>query len=545
MGSNSNTLPLSNDQSMLKLISQLSDEGSLAYNNCIALNLEGELNQDNLIKAVDHVVERHTALRTLISKEEDIQWIEDNHQYEFVTQDFSNLTAENQTKSVETFLEEESRRVFDLSSSIFRCFLITLSDDQSIFGMTIHHITCDGVSVGIILEEIASIYTSLCKGENIDLPPAEQYHQYLHHMDELAKTQSMKDQLDYWTNTLDTDCPELNMPLDYKRPELKTYSGARISTTVPSDVYSELKSLSKSLHATYFMVLEATYSLLLHLLSGQDKLSVGIAFAGRGYPESESVVGYCSNIYPILSTLKEDDSFELYLKRLKMVLLDAYENQDCSFAEIIEKSGKTRDKSRSFFFSVAFNWDRVFIPNFADLSVSHHPQPIAGTEYDMMPNIMEVNDAITISWDYNTDLFEETSIKIFADSFGKLLDDIIKNPKISIADLRNTLNATSEKMGTPVEKREFKNTDQSSHSHNQSITSEHVAQAVREALSTFALNKDINEDDDFFSLGMNSLQLARAFPKIKSQLNVEFSIVDLFKNASIERLSNFLCNNNN
>jgi non-ribosomal peptide synthetase component F len=94
-------------------------------------------------------------------------------------------------------------------------------------------------------------------------------------------------------------------------------------------------------------------------------------------------VGYCSTIFPILSCIRENLDFTSYLKQLRSELLDAYDNQDYPFARLIKKSNKLRDKSRPYFFSVAFNWDRVFIPTMHGLKVEHYQQPISATEYDL------------------------------------------------------------------------------------------------------------------------------------------------------------------
>ena len=528
---------LSADQSMLKLISDMSKEGSLAYNNAISLNLEGDLNEESLKLAINQVVERHSALRTTISEDGEKQIICQELNYDYEYQDFSNLDEKNTGKELDKFLEKESKRCFDLRKSLFRCYLIKLSEKKHIFGMVIHHIICDGVSVGIILEEISFIYTEICQGREALLPKIFQYKDYLAWVLQKKNSEEILSQISFWKEVAKKDIPSLNLPTDYMRPEIKTYAGARLSSNISKELCGFLKEMSKKFHLTYFMVLEAAYNLLLHYASKQKILSVGIAFSGRRYPESENVVGYCSNIYPIVSILRKGMTFRTYLQDLKLTLLDAYENQDCRFSDIIEASNVIRDKSHSFFFSVAFNWDRIFIPEFYNLQVSYKEQPISGTEYDLMPNIMEVNDELVISWDYNTDLFKRETIENFSGKFVELLKYVLSNPDQPLEVFEDkyfenisnkTIFESSKEKGVSIQS-------------NTLLSIEEVKSIIKEVLSDYVQCKNLKEDDDFFYMGLNSLDLARAFPKLKKKLGLDtISIVDIFKHSSITKFSNFI-----
>lgn len=553
---------LSKDQSMLKLISELSYEGSLAYNNSITLDLKGELKEDLLERAVKFIVNRHSALRTTISPSQETQIIHPHKKYPLIRIDLSKLSIQDQDSELKCFLQEESKKTFNLANEVFRYFLIKLSNTHYLFGMTVHHIICDGVSIGIILQEISAIYTAYCQGIIPILPPVKQYKDYLAWSEKESNSEKIRLQLSYWNKIVHSNIPDLNFPANFPRPALKTYAGSRFSSKISQILYQQLKSFSIKSRLTYFMVLEAAYNILLHIMSAQKKIAVGIAFSGRGMPESENIVGYCSNIYPIISIFPDTGNFETYLSNLKLTLLDAYENQDCSFAEIVEQSKIVRDKSRSYFFSVAFNWDRILIPEFYGLQVSYKSQPIRGTEYDLMPNIMELNNELVISWDYNTDLFNQKTIEKLSSNFPYLLEYLLSNPKKSLHELPNLIqtetflknnnneNIFQTELKHNLVKETYFNSDsikpkniatqERSEPTYKKINREKIEEILLSILSEYTPNKNFNKDEDFFFAGLNSLSLVRAFPKIREKFNVQFSIIEMFKNSTILSLANLI-----
>jgi natural product biosynthesis luciferase-like monooxygenase protein/amino acid adenylation domain-containing protein len=445
---------LTEDQELLCLLAEMSQEGSLAYNNSITLKLIGKLNIPVLKKSLLSVIERHEALRTTISVENKLQLIHSLIKIPLNFIDISDLLPNEKKEQVSLLLNEESNKTFNISQELFRTSLIKLDEEEHLFIVTVHHIICDGVSVGIILQDIEAYYSAFSQGKSCQLAPVMQFSEFSAWRLSQTKSANILRQEKYWLRKLNSIDSKLELPVDRSRPSLKTYSGKRSTIKLSKEIYNKLKIFSKKHECTYFMTLLAIYNILLHRLSGQSVFTVGIAFAGRTLLGSEELVGYCSTIFPILSCIRENLDFNSYLKQLRSELLDAYDNQDYPFARLIKKSNKLRDKSRSYFFSVAFNWDRVFIPTMHGLKVEYYQQPISATEYDLMPNIMEINDELIMSWDYNQDLFVSETIESFSDSFMNLLETFLNNSKQDVSKAflisQNNYNLFFEKWNNTV-----------------------------------------------------------------------------------------------
>ena len=63
------TLPLTRQQSEVWVESQMGHEASCAFNQCFVLHLRGQLSTSSLQNALDKVLARHAALRTIFDKE--------------------------------------------------------------------------------------------------------------------------------------------------------------------------------------------------------------------------------------------------------------------------------------------------------------------------------------------------------------------------------------------------------------------------------------------------------------------------------------------
>ena len=423
-------LALTDDQKMLWFIAKTNLAGMMAFCQSSVLKLIGELDVDALQQAYDIVVKRHDALRTLVDPDGQYQTVLGNIEVKIGQIDFSNLDASCQDTQLKILLNAQTTTAFSFEQVLHRLTLVKLSAQSHTFILTTHHLVCDGVSIGVILTELAAYYDSLCTGDTLELPKTLQFSEFVgwrhsqylemdYEREEafwLAKTASHHDQM-------------LNLPLDFSRPAVKTYNGDRHVIMLDSAFFTRLKVFAKYNHVTYFMIVLGAFYCLLYRLARQQQVIIGVPFSGRVINDSDNMVGYLSNVYPIMIELQNAESVSDFINRLRGVLLDAYEHQNYPFSSLIEKGQPRRDASQSPFFNVAFNWDRVDIPSMSGLQTSGYNLKPNYVEYDLMVNVLEVNDEIELSWDFNTDLFEPSTIHHIAEQFNLLLTGFMEQPQ--------------------------------------------------------------------------------------------------------------------
>ena len=133
------------------------------------------------------------------------------------------------------------------------------------------------------------------------------------------------------------------------------------------------------------MLLHAALGLVLSKYSNCYDVILGTAIANRNRAELEPIIGYFANTL-VLRTNTDFDDFPDYLDHVKQVNLDAQNNQDIPFEQILEQCQVDRSNKHSPLFQISFHLDTVEVNelqipevNFALIDVHHRIPPSAAT----------------------------------------------------------------------------------------------------------------------------------------------------------------------
>ncbi|MCP4262409.1 MAG: amino acid adenylation domain-containing protein, partial [Planctomycetes bacterium] len=426
--------PLLEAQKQLWVLSQITEAGSMAYSIYAVLQLNGPLRIAAMRQAVQQVVDRHEALRTVIIGE--TQQVNPPSPVETLVIDFSK--TEDRDTGINTWINKENQTPFDLSKGpLFRAHILKLTGNKHWLVVTAHHIVADGLSINIILQELALFYSAACQGKDCGLKPPLQFRDYVKWQEQQSQTSEMADHEAYWLEQFDGAISNLDLPTDHTPPSIKSYQGNRQTVQLDAGLCRELQKLSQKQGCTRFMTLLAAFMVLLHRLTGQDDIIVGIPVMGRSLDGGDKLVGYCTHLLPIRSRVSWQQSFSSYLKVIRGVLLNAYQHQDYPFAHLINKLNLRRDGSQSPLVSITFNLDQPEkTPNLFELETEWVPrQPINFAAFDIGLNLTETGEDLVLDWDYNTDLFDVGTAERFLGHFQTLLANIVADPEQSVSEL--------------------------------------------------------------------------------------------------------------
>ncbi|GBE74656.1 hypothetical protein myaer87_18830 [Microcystis aeruginosa NIES-87] len=437
-------VPLTEAQRQLWILAQLGENGSAAYNQSVTLQLSGPLNLVAMTQAIQRISDRHEALRTKINAQGDSQEILPQVEINCPILDFSADQASAQQQA-EQWLKEESEKPFDLSQGcLVRWHLLKLEPELHLLVLTTHHIIADGWSMGVILRELGELYSAKCQGVTANLKTPKQFRELIEWQSQPSQGEELKKQQAYWLTTL-VNPTVLNLPTDKPRPALPSYQANRQSLTLDSQFTEKLKQFSRKQGCTFLMTLLSVYNILIHRLTGQDDILVGLPASGRGLLDSEGMVGYCTHFLPIRSQLAGNPTFAEYLKQMRGVLLSAYEHQDYPFALLLNQLNLPRNTSRSPLIDVSFNLEPVInLPKMKGLEISLLPQKVSFRDRDLHLNVTEMGGEALIDCDYNTDLFKDETIQRWLGHFQTLLEAIINDPQQNLRELP-LLNSAEQK----------------------------------------------------------------------------------------------------
>lgn len=424
-------VPLTEEQKQLWVLAQMRDEGSIAYNESISLQLQGSLHLEAMRQAVQKVVNRHEALRTIISNQGDFQQILPSVKIDLPLIDFSSVDSRLRETKVTEWIAKEVRQPFDLSlGPLLRVHILKIESQLHLLVLTAHHIVIDGWSIDVILKELGTIYSAQCQPRPSQLDAPMQFREYINWQEQQSQGKKMVGDESYWLAQFADSIPVLELPTDSPRPPVQTYTGVEQTTIIDASCCRELKSLSTQHGCTLFMTLLAAFNLLLHHLSGQNDIVIGIPAAGQSDVGGKNLVGYCANVLPLRFTLKNQRFIE-YLSSIRKVLLNGYEHQNYPFTRLFKKLNIKRAPSRAPLITALFGMDKFGGDlKFFGLEAEGFTNYTGIARRDLTWNIAEIDGKLLLKCNYNSDIYSSHTIQYWLEQFDTILHTAIEQPDI-------------------------------------------------------------------------------------------------------------------
>ncbi|HEX8117737.1 MAG TPA: amino acid adenylation domain-containing protein, partial [Pyrinomonadaceae bacterium] len=427
-------LPLSFAQQRLWFIDQL-EPGGTAYNIPLAVRLSGRLDVAALGRTLCEVVRRHEALRTRFASEggEARQVIEEAAGLELEVEEVGG------EEDVRRVVREEAGRSFDLGrGGLVRVRLLRESETEHVVVLTLHHIVSDGWSMGVLVKEVAALYTAFAGGEESPLEELTiQYADFAVWQREWLSGEVLERQLSYWRKQLGGGLPVLELPTDRPRPAVRSFGGATVSISLSETLTQALKRMSNREGSTLFMLLLAAWQTLLWRYSGQEEVVVGTPIANRNHAGTERLSGFFVNTLLMRTALSADDSFRELLRRVREVCLGAYAHQDLPFEKLVEELQPDRDLSRSPLFQSMFTLQNSSVGALAlkGLEISPFRVGDATTKFDLSCTFGETPEGLRGVLEYSTELFDEATVSRMAGHLETLLEAIAAAPDARLSTL--------------------------------------------------------------------------------------------------------------
>ena len=426
-------LPLSFSQERLWLLDHLIS-GSPMYNLTTAVRLTGDLNVPALEQSFSEVIRRHEILRTTFDLVNGgpVQIIHAAEPIHLLPQDFT------QESDALRAVSEESQKPFDLTNGpLIRIRLVRLAPDDHMLVVVTHHIVSDAWSTGLLIREVVTLYNASSQGNSSPLSELPiQYADFAYW--QRQQEEGMRDHLSYWKRQLNGAPPVLNLPSARPRPERQTFRGARHSFTWSVELTALLKALSRQENVTLFMILVAVFKTLVYRLTEQTDILIGVPIAGRSRAETEELIGCFINTLVLRTDLSGNPSFIELLQRVREATLGAYQHQDLPFELLVEALHLERNLSYMPLVQVLFDFINIppsEIPPLPGLSARPLEGSLQTAKQDLIIDIYEVDERLSGSVEYNTDLFEASAITGLLSSYETLLRNIVDQPDVRLLDL--------------------------------------------------------------------------------------------------------------
>ncbi|MDO0944032.1 condensation domain-containing protein, partial [Brevibacillus laterosporus] len=439
--------PVSAAQRRMFILNQF-DGVDISYNMPSIILLEGKLDLAKLETAFKGLLNRHESLRTSFELVNGSPVQKIHPAVDFAI-DHQLAVDEELEEIIDEFIKP-----FQLNMApLLRVLLVQTRLDRYLLLIDTHHIISDGVSSGIIINELVELYQGSALPEL-----AIQYKDFSVWQHEQSQTAMYKKQEEYWVQTFADEIPVLNLPTDFPRPNTQSFEGDLITMETGKELMAGLVNIATDTGTTLYMVLLAAYNVLLSKYSGQEDMIVGTPVTGRSHVDLQNTVGMFVNTLAMRNKPVLSKSFREFLLEVKQNALRAYENQDYPFEELVEKLKIQRDVSRNPMFDTMFTLqnrgekaieldDLRFVGYEGDNKSKH-------SKFDLTLIASEESDQILISVEYCTKLYRSETIERLLTNFLQIMKAIIDNPDVKLAAIEMLTNEEKNRL-----LREFNNTE--------------------------------------------------------------------------------------
>ena len=443
--------PISFSQQRLWFLSQLEPE-LVAYNISEAVRLAGKLDVPVLNWCFNEIVRRHESLRTTfdVIAGQPVQVIAPVLELSIPVVDLSQLPDDEREAEALRLSRVETERPFDLvRGPLIRAVLMRLRADEHVLIVTMHHIVSDGWSQGVLKNELGALYRARVMGQPSPLAELPiQYADFSEWQREWLSGAVLDRQLNYWRDRLAGPPPLVELPADKARPAAMSYRGATFLFELSTELSESLAALSRREGATLFMTLLAGFKALLHRYTDQNDIVIGTPVANRNREEVESLIGFFVNTLVLRTDVSGDPAFRELLARVREVSLGAQAHQDLPFELLVAELQTNRETNRNPFFQIAFDLQNAPAPTLELPGLTLHPHEFtaATTRFDLELHLTSVPEGIIGALVYSTELFEESTIRSFAERFRMLLEAVVANPDRRVSQIDLLTSAERKKL---------------------------------------------------------------------------------------------------
>jgi amino acid adenylation domain-containing protein len=436
--------PVSSPQKRMYILQMMQPE-STAYNLPAFLRLEGEVDISRLRAVFRSIVHRHEILRTsfVMMGNQVVQRVMDGREFNV---EFHDCAPSQDRESRIREIASRFVRPFDLAVPMqLRVGLISVGENEHVFMADMHHIVSDARSIQILVKELTQLYGGA------ELPELNlQYRDYAAWQHRLITVGEIERQEDFWLKEFPGDIPLLALPVDVPRGNGVNSRRGGETFRIDGEAAGKMKMIAHRERTTLFMFLLTVYYIFLSKMCRQEDIIVGTVVTGRRHPDLEDIIGMFVNTLALRNYPSGDKTFIQFLREVMGRVLQAFENQDYQFEDLVEKFVAEREPGRNPLFDTMFSFaslERSSAPGERDSNGQTEPslrvRPFqregeSQSKFDLLVTGVDEGDFITVSIGYSMGLFKKETIERFVDYFSHIISVIVDNPSVLLEEIEMT-----------------------------------------------------------------------------------------------------------
>jgi amino acid adenylation domain-containing protein/FkbH-like protein len=440
--------PASFVQERLWVLDQF-EPGSNAYHVPLALRLKGELNQAALEQALDEIVRRHEALRTVfaLAGENVVQVLQPPAHLPVQRVDLRTSSEAERENEAQKIVAAEVHKPFDLARGpLVRATLIKLAANDHVFCVVMHHAISDGWSFAIFFRELEALYQAHVAGRPVPALPelSIQSADHAQWQREMLQGATLESEVTWWKNALTGAPAAIELPHDSITPAPER-AGALVIAKLSPEFSAAFDAFCQSQRSTPFMVCLTALAITLEKWTQQNDLVIGTVVAGRNRRELENVIGCFMNFLPLRLKLDETQTGRELLAQTRAVVLDAQTHQECPFQKIVEVVNPKRRTDQNPLYNVALLLQNFPTRLFQSEKLTSEVLLIEPETalLDLRFEVEEVAGGQQLRCEYKPKLFTAETATWLLASFQRVLQTLVEQPETKLTEFALAENSAS------------------------------------------------------------------------------------------------------
>jgi hypothetical protein len=513
-------VPASYAQERVWFASQLARDLPV-YNVVDLVRLPYRLTADRIRAALAQVCDRHETLRTSFRMADGrlMQVVHARIDLPLTEVDLSREPEVAQEQRITELLDEMAYAEIRLDRApLWRATLVRRDEGVWCLLTVAHHAVTDAQSQLNLRSELNEICAAELQDRAARLPGLRiQYADYAAWQRNRLSGEGMDQLLSFWRTTL-AGLPIVHgLRTDRPRPAERSFAGADVVFALPDRTTALATELARRAGATPFMVLLAAWAALLHRLSGQQDIVIGVPVAGRDITELQPLIGMFVNVIVIRVDASGDPPFVELLGRVRRAVFDAWDHQEMPFQRLVEALATHRRAGVPPLYQIAFNYIGL---GFSSRS--------ATTEDDLALEV--VGDQARL--EYNTALFDESTAVEIAAGYQRVLTDVLSQPAVRTSALR--VRSEPAALAGPPESPPAAQVGRRSTTRPDYVAPRTAAEELVAAVWSEVLGVDrIGALDNFFDLGGHSLLALRVIARLSAATEIDLTIHRFFADMTV------------
>jgi mycobactin peptide synthetase MbtE len=400
-------------------------EGTALYNLPQFFTLEGAVEPEGLKSVFQKLLQAHPSLRTGYAFENNtpVQFIMKEAVVDFTYADMPGLSSADAERQMDSFIQP-----FNLEKPpLFRAKLIRTGDEKYLLMTDVHHIAADGFSQVILNRDMMLLSTGTAL-------PAQtvRYIDYAAWQKNRQAETAVKAQQDYWVKKLTPLPRKVQLPVKTGITDENDLSSGTFFFAIDTYDTQRIKILAKEAEATVNTFLLAVFNILLARLSSQDDIIIGIPSDGRSRAELANIVGMFVNTLAIRNEVRQDLPFSRLLETVKTGMLEALDNQDVPFDELVNLL-KVPHSTRNRLFNILFVYLNMEVQPASQGAITVHPYPrkTNSGRFDITLTGFEQAGEVKMKIEYLEKLFSSEQVSLIADYFKAIVKQVLDNREVT------------------------------------------------------------------------------------------------------------------